>query len=164
MTHETNFKPATSRTYQYGSVIDEQREIDCQSCNNTCGSIWDIQAPGLSLCPRGGGHRERNSYSGYEGCLYCEVISEFDSSTSATCEEHREKLERYSSPGPGGFFAKRTRAWLEREHTLKKLNWSIFLTDWHLNGSYKYIGFWFQRKSEQRIVELIGSKLIVRRR
>jgi hypothetical protein len=141
MTHDTIFKPPKGKAYQYGSIIDEQREIDCQSCNGTCEPIWDIQAPSLPLCPRGGGHREGNSCPGYEGCLYCEVVSKFNSSTSATCKEHRTKLERYSSPGPGGFSAKRTRAWLGRKQSLRKLNWSMFLTDWHGRRWFKHIGF-----------------------
>ena len=49
MSYETNLKAATGRTYQYGSITDERRDIDCQSCNDTdntrnlacnCGETW----------------------------------------------------------------------------------------------------------------------------
>ena len=152
MTHGKILEIGTSSAYQYSFGVDKKGRVLIKYRNGIGETIWNLQAPSIPLCARSGTDRETGSCSGYEDCLYSEVIQEPYPISSKICKDKRAKHKRDNNPSAGSLFAKRSEAWLRRKNAPERSSLNTAMTACHQRRSCKHIGFWFLKKFGSRII------------
>jgi len=138
MTHGKILKHRTSHADQYSRCLNQKAQHRYRSCCRDGRSVQYFQASSIPLYPRSQKNWYQRSDSRTKDCIYCQIISESDSSVKGPCKIIRDEFKRNRYPGLRKNSIQRPEAWLK--DTPKKSSLIFVLTDyqprklrWHIN-------------------------------
>jgi hypothetical protein len=135
MTHEQIIKHRTGKESQYGYLLAQEIRLYFRSGNSPVNSIWDFQAPGISVCQGGRSRRQTDSSSRPKDCLHGEGIGKPDTGIAAIRTIQGSNVKRSGHRGLDGLAPQRLEAWSGRGKRNDPLSWNIVLTGCHQGRS-----------------------------
>lgn len=156
MTYGEVFRFRVCRANQRCAGIDKTIRLCHRGGFPVSVPVWYFQTPGLSLCPRSAGNRQRGPDSGEKDCFYGQAIPEPNPGASAMREIHGKELKRNSHRGSGGLSLQGSEAWLKRTAVRKRFIWNIVLTDCQPKKLSKLTRFWFPGRFGTLMLETNG--------
>jgi hypothetical protein len=146
MTHEQIIEHRTGKESQYGYRLAHEIRLCFRSGNSPINPMWNLQAPGISVCQGGGSRWQTGSCARPEDSLHGEVIRKSFTGITAIRSIQGTNVKRSGHRGLDGLAPQRLEAWSDRGKRKDPLSWNIVLTGCHHVRSAKHTSFSSLRK------------------